>query len=102
MTLKFYENPFEVTHGDKLGSRMAIKSDLSLAIMHSIKGKGWTDEEAAKFLGVDIDYIESLKNIEMEKLSIDFMLEILERLGYHLKMCTPAHQQFFITISKTL
>lgn len=102
MTLKIYDSPFEVTHGKKIGNRIAIKSDLSIAIMSSIKDKNWTTEEAAKLLGVDTSYIMSIKNMETEKLSIDFMLEILERLGFNLKMCTPAHQQFFITISKTL
>lgn len=102
MTLEIYDTQAEITCKKKQETRMVIKKDLSKAIMNSIKEKGWTTEESAKFLGLDIKYITSLKNSETEKLSIDFMLEILERLGFKLKMCTPAHQQFFITISKTL
>lgn len=102
MTLEIYDTQAEITRKKKQETRMVIKKDLSKAIMNSIKEKGWTTEESAKFLGLDIKYITSLKNSKTEKLSIDFMLEILERLGFKLKMCTPAHQQFFITISKTL
>lgn len=102
MTLEIYDTQAEITRKKKQETRMVIKKDLSKAIMNSIKEKGWTTEESVKFLGVDTEYIISLKNSETEKLSIDFMLEVLERLGFKLKMCAPAHQQFFITISKTL
>lgn len=102
MTLEIYDEPIELKHDKKTGSRIAIKKDISNVIINLIKDKGWTTSEAAKFLGVDTDYIISLKNLEIEKISIDFMLDILERFGFNLKMCTPAHQQFFITISKTL
>lgn len=75
MTLEIYDIQAEITRKKKQETRMVIKKDLSKAILNSIKEKGWTTEESVK---------------------------VLERLGFKLKMCAPAHQQFFITISKTL
>lgn len=102
MTLKTYDQTFEVLRQKKIENRIAIKYDLYCIIKNLIKDKNWTKEEAIKFLDIDSNSINSLQNAEIEKLSIDFMLDVLERFGFKIKMSVPAHQQFFITISKTI
>lgn len=100
MPLKFYDSPFHVTHNDEQASKMAMKMDLSIMITKLIKDKGWTQSEAAQKLNVQQSRISELANAKIEKFTIDAMFDMLDALGFQVRMSMPSLQEASIAISK--
>jgi predicted XRE-type DNA-binding protein len=100
MSLRFYESPFHVTHPEEVASKMAMKMDLSIMLSKLIKDQGWTQEEAAKRLEVQQSRISDLKNAKIEKFTIDAMLDMLDKLGFHANWSMPTMEEAHISIRR--
>lgn len=100
MTLKFYDSPFHVTHGEDVANKMAMKMDLSIMLSKLIKDQGWTQIEAAKVLGVSQSRVSDLKNAKIEKFTIDTMMDMLETLGFKIHFTMPTLENAVISIDK--
>jgi len=100
MTLKFYDSPFHVTHDDDTASKMAIKMDLSIMITELIKEKGWTQSESAERLSMQQSRISELVNAKIEKFTVDAMFDVLDALGFRMRMSISSLEEASISISK--
>ena len=74
--------------------------DLSIMITKLIKDKGWTQSEAAQKLNVQQSRISELANAKIEKFTIDAMFDMLDALGFQVRMSMPSLQEASIAISK--
>lgn len=101
MTIKFYDSPFHATHDEETASKMALKMDLSIMLSNLIKEKGWTQETAAKNLGIQQSRVSDLKNAKIEKFTIDAMLDMLDMLGFKIQMTMPSLHEASIAISQS-
>lgn len=101
MALKLYESPFHVTHAEDVASKMVMKMDLSIMLTSLIKGKGWSQKEAAGELGVTQSRVSDLMNSKIEKFTVDSMFDMLDALGFHAKMTMPSTHEASITIKGT-
>lgn len=101
MALKFYESPFHVTHDEDKASKMAMKMDLSIMLSKLIRDKGWTQAEAAANLNVQQSRVSDLMNSKIDKFTIDAMFDMLDALGFHVRMTMPAFDAASITISRS-
>ncbi|WP_454710508.1 helix-turn-helix domain-containing protein [Delftia acidovorans] len=63
-----------------------VKSYLSSLVVEIIYQKKWTQSEAAAALGVAQPRISEIKQAKLEKFSVDFLMTILIKLGYKLKV----------------
>lgn len=78
-------NPFELFITDPVElSLMTFKSDLMILITSIIRKNNWTQNDAAKALGVTQPRISDLMNGKIAKFSIDMLLEMLLKSGYQL------------------
>jgi predicted XRE-type DNA-binding protein len=100
MPLKFYDSPFHVTHDNETASKMAMKMDLSIMLTHLIKEQGWTQQEAADKLKITQSRVSDLKNAKIDKFTIDAMFDMLDILGFRIKMSMPSLHEASIAISK--
>jgi len=60
---------------------LLARSELTYQLQQIIKARGWTQEEAAKFLGVKQPRISDLINRRIEKFTIDMLMTWLCKLG---------------------
>ncbi|ASI93395.1 helix-turn-helix domain-containing protein [Vibrio mediterranei] len=102
MALKFYDSPFHVTHDEKVATKMALKMDLSIMISEAIDKKGWTQQEAADFLGVARSRVSELKNHKIELFTIDAMFDMLDKFGFRTKTTNPSLTEATIVIAQPL
>ena len=86
MALIFHDSPFHVTHDADKASKMALKMDFSILIGKLIKEKSWNQLEAAEALGVTQSRISDLVNGKIEKFTLDFMFDMLDKLGFRAKV----------------
>ena len=100
VSLKLYDSPFHVTHNTEVANKMAMKMDLSIMLSKLIKDEGWTQGQAAEFLGVSQSRISDLKNARIEKFTIDTMMDMLEKLGFKIQFTMPNLEQASISIEK--
>ena len=100
MPLKFYDSPFHITHDEEVANKMAMKMDLSIMLSKLIKEKGWTQIQAADFLGVAQSRVSDLKNAKIEKFTIDTMMDMLEKLGFKIHFAMPSLERASISIEK--
>ena len=101
MTLKFYDSPFHATHDEETANKMAMRVNLSIMLTSLIKEKGWNQGEAAQQLGVTQSRISDLKNTKVENFTVDAMLEMLDTLGFKVRMSMPNLEEASISITKT-
>lgn len=100
MTIKYYDSPFHVTHDEETASKIAMKMDLSIMLTRLIKDRGWTQMEAADYLGVNQSRISELKNAKIELFSIDAMFDMLDKMGFRTKMTMPTLDEATIAIRR--
>jgi len=58
-----------------------LKCQLMIEIEKIIKNKGWTQEQAAKKLGVVQPRISEIRTTRMERFTIDMLIKYLNKLG---------------------
>lgn len=79
------QNVFELFTTDPVQYNMQnLKTKLVLVLMNLIRQKGWTQAVAARELRVSQPRISNLFKGQLDKFSIDTMMEMLVRLGYKL------------------
>lgn len=100
MSLKFYDSPFHVTHGEEVANKMAMKMDLSMMLSHLIDEKGWNQTQAAQAFGITQSRVSDLKNAKIEKFTIDTMIDMLEILGFKIQFVMPSLKEASISIFK--
>lgn len=79
---------------------MAMKVDLSIMLSKLINDQGWTQDEAAKRLEVQQSRISDLKNAKIEKFTIDAMLDMLDKMGFHAAWTMPSMEEARISIKR--
>lgn len=61
--------------------QLRIRSDLMIKLEQCIARRGWTQAEAARFLGVTQPRISDLVRGKIDRFSIDTLVALLERAG---------------------
>lgn len=98
MALKFYDSPFHVTHDEDVANKMAMKMDLSIMLSNLINENKWTQSEAATVLGVKQSRVSELMNNKIEKFTIDAMFDMLDKLGFRVKLAMKTADEAQISI----
>ena len=80
---KSFDNAFELLTDDPGEVQLlTMRSNMMNALNDLIKGKEWTQEEAAELLGVTQPRISALKNGKISKFSVGMLMGMLSKLGY--------------------
>ncbi|MFY0675646.1 MAG: XRE family transcriptional regulator [Neptuniibacter sp.] len=80
-----YNNIFEaVTDNKEEASELQNCSSLIIAIRENIELQGWTQDEAAKQLGLSQPRVSDLINGKIESFSIELLMSCLHRLDFRL------------------
>ncbi|OQK16516.1 Cro/Cl family transcriptional regulator [Methyloprofundus sedimenti] len=82
MALKFYESPFHVTETAEVASNMVLRADIIIMIRDIIQHQGWTQQQAANQLCISQPRISDIMNGKIEKFTLDFLVTILDALGF--------------------
>ena len=82
MALKFYESPFHVTETAEVASNMLLRADMTIMIRDIIEYQGWTQQQAAKELSLSQPRISDIMNGKIEKFTLDFLVTVLDALGF--------------------
>lgn len=91
-----FKNIFDaVTVNPEEASELQTRSDLMIVIRDLINDKGWSQQEAAKQLGLTQPRVSDLKNGKIEKFSIDLLVTCLYRIGFRFK---PVYQNQKLTM----
>lgn len=67
-------------------ANLKIRADLMLTLKQYIQSQGWTQKQAAKFFGETQPRISNLMNGEINRFSIDKLIEMLSRAGMEIKV----------------
>jgi predicted XRE-type DNA-binding protein len=65
---------------------LKIRADLMLNIRRFIKTQGWTQKKAALFFGETQPRISDLMNGDIERFSIDKLVQMLSRAGMNVRV----------------
>jgi predicted XRE-type DNA-binding protein len=65
---------------------LKIRADLMLNLREYIQKQGWTQAEAAQFLGETQPRISNLMNGEVNRFSIDKLINMLTKVGMQVKI----------------
>jgi len=66
---------------ESLSANVVARSELMLAVTNIIQEKGWTQAEAADFLGVGQPRISDVVQGRVERFSVDMLMSWLQKLG---------------------
>lgn len=79
------QNIFELSTADPVEYNMKhLKTQLFMVLITLIRQKNWTQTKAAKELKVSQPRVSNLFKGQLEKFSIDMLMEMLVRSGYKL------------------
>ncbi|NIF26340.1 XRE family transcriptional regulator [Pantoea sp. Tr-811] len=92
MALQFHQSPFHATHDAETASKMALKMDLSIFITDYLKRMGLKQHDAAARLNVTQSRISELANGKIEKFTLDAMMDMLDKLGFHASLTLPSNE----------
>ncbi len=62
-------------------ANLIARSELMVTLVEAIKEKGWTQEQAAEFLGVGQPRISDVVQGRLERFSVDMLMTWLQKLG---------------------
>jgi predicted XRE-type DNA-binding protein len=65
---------------------LKVRADLMLDLRNYIQAHGWTQKEAADFLGETQPRISNLMNGEISRFSIDKLINLLGKIGMEVKI----------------
>lgn len=69
--------------GDPEIANVLARSELLLAVAETIKKRGWTQSQAAQFLGVGQPRISNLMQGRVDRFTVDMLMMWLHKLGKH-------------------
>jgi predicted XRE-type DNA-binding protein len=100
------KNVFEFVTDDPVRFNMlALKSKLVMVLVNLIRKNEWTQTEAARQLNVSQPRMSNLFKGQLDKFSIDTLLEMLLGVGYKLDMDfdpTNASEPLQLTLKKAM
>jgi predicted XRE-type DNA-binding protein len=67
-------------------AEMAVKAQLAMKIAQGLRERGWTQQEAAKVLGMTQPKLSKMLRGEFRGISESKMMDCLLRLGYGVKI----------------
>lgn len=82
MALNFYESPFHATETAEVASNMVLRADMTIMIRDIIERQGWTQQQAANKLNLSQPRISDIMNGKIEKFTLDFLVTVLDALGF--------------------
>lgn len=65
---------------------LKIRADLMLDLRSTIQAQGWTQKEAAEFLGETQPRISNLMNGEISRFTVDKLINLLGKAGMEVKV----------------
>ncbi|NET54668.1 MAG: XRE family transcriptional regulator [Symploca sp. SIO2E6] len=65
---------------------LKVRADLMLDLRSHIQERGWTQKEAADFLGETQPRISNLMNGEISRFSVDKLINLLGKVGMDVKV----------------
>ncbi len=65
---------------------LKVRADLMLDLRSYIQKRGWTQKEAAEFLGETQPRISNLMNGEISRFSVDKLINLLGKAGMEVKV----------------
>ncbi|EGJ35439.1 MULTISPECIES: helix-turn-helix transcriptional regulator [Moorena] len=65
---------------------LKVRADLILDLRSYIQERGWTQNEAAEFLGETQPRISNLMNGEISRFSVDKLINLLGKIGMEVKV----------------
>ncbi|NEO40207.1 MAG: XRE family transcriptional regulator [Moorea sp. SIOASIH] len=65
---------------------LKVRADLMLDLRSYIQERGWTQNEAAEFLGETQPRISNLMNGEISRFSVDKLINLLGKVGMEVKV----------------
>lgn len=81
------ENVFEdVGFEPEEAKNLKVRADLMLDLCAYIQKKGWTQSEAAQHLGETQPRISNLMNGEIDRFSVDKLINLLGRVGMDVRI----------------
>ncbi len=81
------DNVFEdLGFGIEEALNLKVRADLMLDLRSMIQKRGWTQKEAAEFLGETQPRISNLMNGEIDRFSVDKLINLLGKLGMEVKI----------------
>ena len=88
--LEFYEscgNVFkDLGYSDQAAASLTLRSELMFAVKETIQKQSWTQQEAARKLGVHQPRISDLFQGCINKFSVETLLDWLDKLGKEVKV----------------
>ena len=86
------ENVFEdLGFNPEEALNLKVRADLMLDLRAYIRKAGWTQQEAAMFLGETQPRISNLMNGEISRFSIDKLINLLGKIGMEVKIEVVSH-----------
>jgi predicted XRE-type DNA-binding protein len=78
-----FENTFDAVTDDPVkAAELETRAQMMIILRDMIDEQGWTQAEAAKYLGLTQPRVSDLKKGKIGKFSIDKLFSCLIRLGY--------------------
>lgn len=100
MTLKFYESPFHATETPEVANKSVMIADLIIMIRDIIEQQGWTQKEASEILAVNQDCISNIVSGQLDKLTLDILFSMLDKLGFRAEFTFGNLEEASIKIQK--
>lgn len=69
------------------------KAYLSSLVTDTITKKGWTQQQTADFLGISQPRISEIVQARLDKISVDYLLVLLFKLGYKADISFTPHKR---------
>ncbi|MFO0962658.1 MAG: helix-turn-helix transcriptional regulator [Phycisphaerales bacterium] len=82
----------DIGFGAAEAENLRVRSLLMIKIEKLISARGWTQNEAAKALGVSQPRISDLVRGKIDKFSADMLIEMLGRAGVEVKITTKTRR----------
>jgi predicted XRE-type DNA-binding protein len=98
MSLKLYESPFHAIETPKQASKSVLKTDLTIVIRDIIESQGWTQAQAAVWLGVNQPRVSDICNGRIDKFTLDALFTMLDSLGFRVQSSYDNAEQTTINI----
>lgn len=65
---------------------LAMRAELMARLRDTIKQRGWTQQEAAKKLGIGQSHVSDLMRGKWDKFSLDMLITLTTRTGQHVEL----------------
>ena len=67
-------------------ANLTLRSQLMLVLKDAIKARGWTQQKAAKALGIHQPRVSDLIKGRLSEFSLDSLVCLVQRLGYEVEL----------------